>query len=125
MNSRILVVEDDLDHRNICRMILTHSGFEVIEANDGEEAIRKAREERPDLILMDVSIPMIDGWEATRTLKGDALTSTIPIVALTAHALPVDGIKAAEVGCDAYLTKPVTPRRLVEEVKRLLRRTMA
>jgi two-component system, cell cycle response regulator DivK len=125
MNARILVVEDDLDHRNICRTILTHSGFAVGEANDGEEAIRKAREEQPDLILTDVSIPMIDGWEATRTLQGEALTSAIPIVALTAHALPVDGRKAVEVGCDAYLTKPLTPRRLVEEVKRLLRRTIA
>jgi two-component system cell cycle response regulator DivK len=117
---RVLVVEDLEDNRVIARMILGHHGYEVIEACDGEEGIRRAREDRPDLILMDVSIPRIDGWEATRILKADPQTAGIPIIALTAHALPADRNMASEVGCDAYLTRPVEPRRVAEEVGRLI-----
>lgn len=101
-------------------MILTHSGYEVIEAMDGEEGIRMAREEQPDVILMDVTIPRIDGWDATRILKSDEATSAIPVVALTAHAHKEAREKASEVGCDAFISKPVEPRQVVEEVRRLV-----
>jgi two-component system cell cycle response regulator DivK len=120
MSRRVLVVEDDSDHRNIYRMILIHSGYEVLEAMDGEEGIRMAREEQPDIILMDVSIPRIDGWEATRILKSDETTSAIPIIAITAHALKKARQEATEAGCDVYIPKPVEPRQVVEEVRRLI-----
>lgn len=116
----ILLVEDNPDNRAIYLVALEHYGYSVLEAQDGEEAIRLAREEHPDLILMDVSIPKIDGWEATRILKADPATRAIPILALTAHALAADRAKAVEVGCDAYLAKPIEPRRVAEEIERHL-----
>jgi len=116
----ILLVEDNSDNRTIYQTVLNHYGYEVLEARDGEEGVRLAREAIPDLILMDISIPKIDGWEATRILKADPATATIPIIALTAHALRTDEEKAQEVGFDGYLAKPVEPRRVVEEVKRHL-----
>lgn len=118
----ILLVEDNLDNRAIYRTILEHFGYEVVEAADGEEAIRIARERHPDLVLMDISIPVVDGWEATRLLKADRATHDIPVIALTAHALPADRARSEEAGCDGYLAKPVAPRRVVEEVERVLRR---
>jgi two-component system, cell cycle response regulator DivK len=118
MDKRVLLVEDNEDFRIIYRVILEHSGYQVLEAVNGPEGLRMAREERPDLILMDISIPIIDGWETTRILKADDQTRDIPIIALTAHALPVDRSKAAEVGCDGYLAKPVEPRQVVEAVGR-------
>lgn len=118
--AKILLVEDNPDNRDIYRTILEHVGYEVIEAHDGEEGIALAREHLPDLILMDISIPKIDGWEATRILKGEAPTAHIPIVALTAHALSTDRQRALEVGCDGYLPKPVEPMRVVSEVRRHL-----
>jgi two-component system cell cycle response regulator DivK len=117
---RILLVEDNHDNRAIYRTILEHFGYDVIEAHDGEEGVDAARRQHPDVILMDISIPRLDGWEATRILKADPDTSAIPIVALTAHALATDQAKAKEVGCDGYLAKPVEPRRVVAEVERLL-----
>lgn len=120
MDQLILLVEDNEDNRAIYRTILTYGGFTVIEAIDGEEGIERARRDQPALILMDISIPKIDGWEATRTLKHDDATKHIPIVALTAHALADDRARSVEVGCDAYLAKPVEPRRVLEEVRRLL-----
>jgi CheY-like chemotaxis protein len=117
---KILLVEDNEDNRLVYRTILDHFGFTVLEAADGEEGIRRARADGPDLILMDVSIPKVDGWEATRQLKADPATSSIPIIALTAHALATDRAKAQEVGCDGYLAKPVEPRRVVEEVQKHL-----
>jgi CheY-like chemotaxis protein len=114
----VLLVEDNADNRTIYRLILEHSGWGVVEAVDGEEAIRLAREAQPRVILMDISIPKIDGWEATKILKADEATSHIPIIALTAHALSTDRVKAAEVGCDGYLAKPVEPRRVAEVVGR-------
>ncbi|HEX8242192.1 MAG TPA: response regulator [Longimicrobium sp.] len=120
MEKTILLVEDNEDNRAIYRTILTYGGFAVIEAADGQEAIDRARRDRPALILMDISIPIIDGWQATRTLKLDTDTMHIPIIALTAHALPVDRARSVEAGCDAYLAKPVEPRRVLEEVRRLL-----
>jgi two-component system cell cycle response regulator DivK len=116
----VLIVEDNVDNEAIFRLILEHSGYSVISAFDGEEGVRLARERRPDLILMDISIPKVDGYEATRLLKADSSTAGIPIVALTAHALAQDRKNAAEAGCDAYLAKPVEPRRVVEEVIRFI-----
>jgi two-component system, cell cycle response regulator DivK len=99
----VLLVEDNEDNRIVYSTILRHFGYTVTEALNGEEGIAKARGERPDLILMDISIPIIDGWEATQVLKHDPATRDIPIIALTAHALASDREKAMEVGCDGYL----------------------
>ena len=120
MPRRILLIEDNEDNRIIYRLTLQHFGYEVSEAVDGESGIRIATETLPDLVLMDVSIPGIDGWEATKILKAGERTMRIPIVALTAHALASDRERAKEVGCDGYLAKPVEPRRVVEEIQRLL-----
>lgn len=116
----ILLVEDNADNRDIYRTVLEHFGYEVVEAHDGEMGIQLAQERLPDLILMDISVPKIDGWEATRILKADTNTSGIPIIALTARALTSDQERAREIGCDGYLAKPVEPRRVVEEVRRHL-----
>jgi len=116
----ILIIEDNEDNLVVYRTILEHVGYNVIEARDGEEGIRRATREHPDLILMDISIPKVDGWEATRRIKSDASTRSIPVIALTAHALEEDRERAREAGCDGYLAKPVEPRRVVEEVGRFL-----
>ena len=116
----VLLVEDNEDNRIVYSTILRHFGYEVIEALNGEEGIAKARADQPDLILMDISIPIIDGWEATQVLKHDPATRNIPIIALTAHALASDREKAMEVGCDGYLAKPCEPRAVVAEVQRFL-----
>ena len=116
----VLLVEDNEDNRTVYRTILEHFGYGVIEARNGEDGVRMAKEGQPALILMDISIPLIDGWEATRILKNDPATSEIPIIALTAHALATDRAKAQEVGCDGYLAKPCEPRRVVSEVERFL-----
>src|SRR5215203_1688659 len=118
----VLLVEDNEDNRIVYSTILRHFGYTVTEALNGEEGIAKARGERPDLILMDISIPIIDGWEATQVLKHDPATNDIPIIALTAHALASDREKAMEVGCDGYLAKPCEPRAVVAEVQRFLGR---
>jgi CheY-like chemotaxis protein len=118
----ILLVEDNEDNRIVYSTILKHFGYEVSEALNGEDGIAKARSQLPDLILMDISIPVIDGWEATQILKHDPITKQIPIIALTAHALASDREKAMEVGCDGYLAKPCEPRAVVAEVQRLLGR---
>ena len=117
---RILLVEDHEDNRNIYRTILEHYGYEVVLASDGQSGIRLAREAQPDLVLMDLSIPVVDGWEATRVLKRDASTRGIPVIALSAHALEEDRARAREAGCDGYLAKPVEPRKVLEEVARFL-----
>jgi len=116
----VLLVEDNEDNRTVYRTILEHFGYQVIEAQNGEAGVSMAREQRPDLILMDISIPLIDGWEATRILKSEPETAHIPIIALTAHALATDRAKANEVGCDGYLAKPCEPRRVVAEVERFI-----
>ena len=116
----VLLVEDNEDNLIVYRTILDHVGYKVIEARDGEEGVARARADKPDLILMDVSLPKMDGWEATRRIKADADTRQIPIIAVTAHALDDDREKATQVGCDGYLAKPVAPRRVVEEVERFI-----
>ncbi len=116
----VLLVEDNEDNLVVYRTILEHVGFLVLEARDGEEGVNRAKEHLPDLILMDISIPKIDGWEATQRLKADSATQGIPIIALTAHALEEDRQKALQAGCDGYLAKPVEPRRVVQEVERFV-----
>jgi CheY-like chemotaxis protein len=119
-NSTVLLVEDNEDNLLIYSTILRHSGFTVLEARDGQAGIDTATSELPGLILMDVSIPLIDGLEATRRLKADPKTKHIPIIALTAHALASDQQKAIEAGCDAYISKPAEPRIVLAAVKRYL-----
>jgi two-component system, cell cycle response regulator DivK len=116
----VLLVEDNEDNLVVYRTILEHVGFAVIEARDGEEGVSRARAHRPDIILMDISIPKMDGWEATERLKADGETAGIPIIALTAHALEEDRLKAMKAGCDGYLAKPVEPRRVVQEVEKFI-----
>ena len=118
----VLLVEDNEDNRIVYSTILQHFGYRVTEALNGEEGIAKARTEQPDLILMDISIPVIDGWEATQVLKRDPKTRRIPIIALTAHALASEREKAMEVGCDSYLAKPCEPKTVVSEVERFIGR---
>jgi len=114
----ILLVEDNDDNLRIYSTILTYAGYNVLEATDGESGLATARSEQPNLILMDVSIPKIDGWEVTRILKADPATATIPVVALTAHALASDRERATEIGFDGYIPKPAEPRLVLAEVER-------
>lgn len=116
----VLLVEDNEDNLRIYSTILTYSGYQVIEATDGEAGLAAARERQPSLILMDVSIPKIDGWEVTRILKADPATATIPVIALTAHALATDRERAQEIGFDGYISKPAEPRQVLAEVERRL-----
>jgi two-component system, cell cycle response regulator DivK len=117
----LVLVVDDVDHgREIFAEYLEFRGFRVATAADGLEALEKAFELRPDVILMDLSLPGIDGWEATRRLKADERTQDIPIIALTAHALASAHEKAREVGCNAVVTKPCLPKDLEQEVRRQL-----
>jgi two-component system cell cycle response regulator DivK len=117
---RILLVEDQEMNRDMLSRRLTKRGYEIDIAVDGAEGIEKARAGNPDLILMDMSLPVIDGWEATRTLKADAATSAIPVIALTAHAMSTDREKALAAGCDGYETKPVELPRLLEAIEKML-----
>ena len=117
----ILLVEDNLHNRRIFQGVLAHSGFQVVEAEDGGRALELARSAAPDLILMDLSIPVVDGWECTRRIKADPATRAIPIIALTAHAMRGDEDRARAAGCDGYMSKPISPKRVVEEVKRVLK----
>ncbi len=114
----VLLVEDNEDNRIIYSTVLRHVGYGVVEALDGVKAIELARSVKPDIILMDISIPEIDGWEATRILRQDPETKDIPIVALTAHALADDRERATALGFTSYLAKPVEPRAVVAEVRR-------
>ena len=123
--ARILLVEDNEMNRDMLSRRLTRQGFEVTCAVDGGEGVSMARELKPDLILMDMSLPVLDGWEATRQIKGDDATRSIPVIALTAHAMADDRTKALEAGCDDYDTKPIELPRLLEKIRRLLVRTAA
>jgi two-component system cell cycle response regulator DivK len=116
----VLVVEDYQDAREMYAAYLQFSGFEVAEATNGIEAIEKAQRLMPDIILMDLALPRMDGWEATRRLKSDERTRKIPVVALTGHALAGHAEGARQAGCDAFVTKPCLPDALVAEIRRLL-----
>lgn len=116
----VLVVDDFEDNRAMYAEYLSYSGYEVQQACDGEQAVRMAREFLPDVVVMDLSLPVLDGWEATRRLKADARTRAIPVIALTGHALAGHSRGAREAGCDAFLAKPCLPDKLVEKVRELL-----
>jgi len=118
--AKILLVEDNEMNRDMLSRRLERKGYEIVIAVNGQQAIDLAASAKPDLILMDMSLPIIDGWEATRRLKADALTKPIPIIALTAHAMPEDERKAREAGCNDYDTKPIELPRLLEKIAALL-----
>lgn len=118
--SKILLVEDNEMNRDMLSRRLVRRGFEVVCALDGEEGVALAGSETPDLVLMDMSLPVLDGWEATRRLKADPATAGIPVIALTAHAMEGDEQKAREAGCDDYDVKPVELPRLLGKIEVLL-----
>jgi two-component system, cell cycle response regulator DivK len=117
---RVLLVEDNEMNRDMLSRRLTRLGFQVLMAIDGEQGVEMARTERPDLILMDMSLPVLDGWGATRRIKAESGTQSIPLIALTAHAMAGDRDKALDAGCDDYDTKPIELPRLLEKMERLL-----
>jgi two-component system cell cycle response regulator DivK len=121
INHTVLLVDDDVHNQRIFDTVLRHSGFKVLMAATGDEALREAYAHLPNLILMDLSIPVIDGWECTRQLKANPATRHIIILALTAHAMRGDQERATAAGCDGYLAKPISPKKLVEEVKSRLK----
>src|SRR5882672_2890178 len=118
--TKILLVEDNEMNLDMLSRRLIRQGFEVVAAQDGAAGVAKAASERPHLILMDMSLPVLDGWEATRRLKADPLTKGIPVIALTAHAMAEDKEKAMAAGCDDYDTKPIELTRLLAKMKKLL-----
>lgn len=121
--TKILLVEDNEMNRDMLSRRLVRKGYEVVMATDGEQGVAMATSEKPDLILMDMSLPLIDGWEATRRVKADAATSAIPVIALTAHAMSGEREKCLAAGCDEYDTKPVEFNRLIEKIAALLARS--
>ena len=118
--TKVLLVEDNEMNRDMLSRRLIRLGFQVVFAMDGQQGIDLARSERPDVILMDMSLPIVDGWEATRRLKADDATRSVPVTGLTAHAMSGDREKAIEAGCDDYDTKPVELDRLIGKIERLL-----
>jgi len=118
---KLLLVEDNDLNRDMLSRRLTRRGFELVSAADGKQAIEKASSEAPDLILMDMGLPIIDGWEATRVIKENSDTRHIPIIALTAHAMEEDRSRAAAVGCDEFDTKPIDLDRLIDKIESLLK----
>lgn len=117
----VLIVDDNLDAREMYAMYLQHEGFRSTEAADGHAAIDQAKRDKPDLILMDATMPRLDGWEAARLLKADAETKRIPLIMLTAHAFTEHRDRAAAVGADGFLAKPVLPDVLAREIRRMLK----
>ena len=117
---RILVVEDTEDNRQIIRDLLTSAGYEMIEALDGGQGVAMAAEQKPDLILMDMQLPMLDGYEATRRIKADPALAHIPVIAVTSYALSGDEAKTKAAGCNAYVAKPFSPRQLLAKVREFL-----
>ncbi len=118
--AKILIVEDNEMNRDMLSRRLARKGYEVVVAVDGESGVNMAASERPDIILMDISLPVLDGWEATRRIKAASDTNGIPIIALTAHAMSSDREKALAAGCDDFDTKPVELPRLLAKIERLL-----
>jgi two-component system, cell cycle response regulator DivK len=117
---KVLLVEDNEMNRDMLSRRLTRRGFDVLMAVDGEQGVQMAKTEMPDLILMDMSLPVLDGWEATRQIKAEASTQSIPLIALTAHAMAGDRDKSLQAGCDDYDTKPIELPRLLDKMDRLL-----
>jgi two-component system, cell cycle response regulator DivK len=120
MTKRVLVVEDTEDNRHIIRDLLTSAGYEMIEAVTGAEGVEMARTHLPDLILMDMQMPVMDGYEATRQIKADPTLRHIPVIAVTSYALSGDEAKTKAAGCDAYVAKPFSPRQLLAKVREFL-----
>ena len=120
MSKKILVVEDHEENRRILRLLLQSAGFELVEAEAAEDGLALAASSRPDLILMDIQLPGIDGYEATRRLKADPALRHIPIIVVTSYALSGDDAKAFAAGCDAYVTKPFVPRQLLAKIREYL-----
>ncbi len=120
MSKRILVVEDQEDNRKIVRDLVTASGYELVEATTGEEGLELAESERPDLILMDIQLPGLDGYEVTRRIKANPGLRHIPIIVVTSYALSGDDKKAFAAGCDGYVTKPFSPRLLLAKIREYL-----
>jgi len=118
--AKILIVEDNEMNRDMLSRRLERRGFAIVMAVDGQQGVDMARSERPDLVLMDMSLPVMDGWTATRTIKDDAELSKIPVIALTAHAMEGDREKAMAAGCDDYDTKPIELPRLLEKIGKFL-----
>ncbi len=118
---KILVVDDNQDSRELVVKILKNRGYQMIEAVDGEDALEKAMAEKPDLILMDISIPKLDGYEVTRMLKSQVKFKDTPIIALTAHAMKGDREKALEAGCEGYISKPIDIHELPDQIKSYLK----
>ena len=123
--SKILLVEDNEMNRDMLSRRLIRSGYEVVLALDGAQGVALAASDSPDLVLMDMSLPVLDGWEATRRLKGDPATRGIPVIALTAHAMAGDEEKAREAGCDDFDTKPIEYARLLSKIEGLLQKRKA
>lgn len=123
--TKILLVEDNEMNRDMLSRRLTRQGYEVVQAQDGARGVAMATEERPDIVLMDMSLPVLDGWEATQRLKADPTTRSIPVIALTAHAMAADKEKALAAGCDDYDTKPIELPRLLEKITSLLKKNAA
>ena len=120
MSRRILVVEDTEDNRQIMRDLLSNAGYELVEAVTGADGVSAAARELPDLILMDIQLPVMDGYEATRRIKADPTTRSIPVIAVTSYALSGDEEKARAAGCDGYVAKPFSPRQLLANVREYL-----
>ena len=120
MSKTILVVEDTEDNRQILRDLLGMAGYDIIEAQDGAEGVAKAAEHKPDLILMDVQMPVMDGFEATRRIKADPALKSIPVIAVTSYALAGDEEKTRAAGCDSYIAKPFSPRQMLAKVREVL-----
>src|SRR5471032_3690236 len=121
MSKKILVVEDTEDNRQILRDLLGMAGYDMVEAHDGAEGVAKAAEHKPDLILMDIQLPVMDGYEATRRIKANPELRAIPIIVVTSYALSGDEEKARASGCDAYVTKPYSPRQLLAKINEYLK----
>ena len=120
MSKRILVVEDQEDGRRILRDLLTSADYEMTEAVNGEQALAAVAKQRPDLILMDIQMPVLDGYEATRRIKADPAFRDIPIIVVTSYALSGDEVKARAAGCDDFVPKPFSPRQLLARIRKLL-----
>ena len=120
MTKRILVIEDQEDNRAILRDLLSAAGYSTSEAPNGADGVAKAEAEHPDLILMDIQMPVMDGYEATRRIKANAAIAAIPVIAVTSYALSGDAAKARDAGCDGYVTKPFSPRQLLGVIRGFL-----